>query len=389
MNGYELVTTPERLAAVAAELAAASLLAVDTEFVRRTTFYARPGLLQLSAGGAEYLVDLVALPDLSPLKPVFLAESPLKLMHACSEDLEVLKGLFGAVPGSLVDTQVAAALLGHPLQMSYQKLIKAALDIDVPKDETQSDWMARPLSESQLSYAALDVRYLLPLWQKLNAALRARGRDGWLREDCARLLADASREPDPTVYYRQIGGASRLRPAKLALLSQLVAWRETTARLVDKPRSHVVADGVLLAIAQRRPESASQLRLIADFHPASLRRYGDDVLAIVRRARGQADSCPLVEPVPPPLPREAKGVLSALRDVAVAAAKDLGVEVEVLVRRRHQEALVEGVRNGSEPALPPMLAGWRRAVVGDRLLAAVKERAAEIHGWETEPATDD
>ncbi len=388
MSTYELVATSERLAAVAAELAVAPVLAVDTEFVRRTTFYARPGLLQLSAGGTEYLVDLVALQDVSALKPVFLAESPLKLLHSCSEDLEVLKGLFGAVPGSLVDTQMAAAMLGQPLQMSYQKIIKAELGIDVPKDETQSDWTARPLSDSQLSYAALDVRYLLPLWEKLNAALHARGRDAWLREDCTRLLADASREPDPRVYYRQINGAGKLRAPKLALLSQLAAWRETTARLVDKPRSHVVADAVLLAVAQRRPESAAQLRLIADLHPASLRRYGDELLAMVRHAQEQAGNYPLVEPVPPPLPREAKTVLSSLRDVAASVANEQGVETEVLVRRRHLESLVEGVRSG-EAKLPTMLAGWRRAVIGDRLLTAVNERASEIRAWELESASDD
>ena len=105
---FELVTTPERLAEVAARLASAPAIAVDTEFVRRTTFYPRPGLLQLSAGDGEFLVDLVALPDPAPLRALFLAPAPLKVMHSCSEDLEVLKRLFGVLPGSLVDTQVAA-----------------------------------------------------------------------------------------------------------------------------------------------------------------------------------------------------------------------------------------------------------------------------------------
>ncbi|MFZ5724716.1 MAG: ribonuclease D [Pseudomonadota bacterium] len=386
MSRFELVTDPDRLAAVAAQLAAAPALAVDTEFVRRTTFHARPGLLQLSAGDGEFLVDLVALPEPEALRPLFLAPGPLKVMHSCSEDLEVLKRLFGALPGSLVDTQVAAAMLGHPLQTSYQKIVRAVLDIEVPKDETQSDWTARPLSESQLSYAALDVRHLLPLWRQLEDGLRARGRIGWLEEDCARLLADAGREPVPGEYYRQIGSAWRLRPASLDLLAVLAAWREVTARQVDKPRSHVVPDGVLLAVAQRRPDSAAQLRNIADLHPSSLRRYGDDLLRLVREAASR-DPVARVAPLPPPLPREAKPVLTALREEATRVAGELGVEVEVLVRRRHLEALVESVRAGT-PELPVALSGWRRPVIGDRLLAAAVARGDEIRAWETEAADD-
>lgn len=382
---FELITDPARLAAVAAQLSTAPVLAVDTEFVRRTTFFARPGLLQLSAGSGEFLIDLVALPEPAALRALFLAPTPLKVMHSCSEDLDVLKGLFGAVPGSLIDTQVAAAMLGHPLQMSFQKIVKAVLDIDVPKDETQSDWTARPLSDSQLSYAALDVRHLLPLWQKLETELTARGRLPWLQEDCARLLADAATEPSPAAYYRQIGGAYRLRPPALALLSRLAAWREATARVADKPRSHVVPDPVLLTIAQRRPEATAQLRAITDLHPASLRRYGDDLLRLVREAAADDTR---VSPVSPPLPREAKPVLSMLRELAQATATELGVETEVLVRRRHLEAIVESVRVGA-PALPPALAGWRRALVGDRLLTAAVSRTGEIRAWEAEAVGDE
>lgn len=379
--GYEIVTDPDRLAEVAAKLASAEALAVDTEFVRRTTFFPRPGLLQLSAGDGEYLVDLVALPDAAALRELFLAPQPLKVMHSCGEDLEVLKRLFGAVPGSLFDTQVAAAMLGHPLQTSYQKLVKALLDIDVPKDETQSDWTARPLSDAQLSYAALDVRHLLPVWQRLADDLSARNRTLWLEEDCTRLLRDAAREPAPADYYRNIGDAWRLRPAALVLLAALSTWREVTAREVDKPRAHVVPDPVLHLVAQRRPQTLQQLRAIPDLHPSSLRRYGDDLLRIVR----DTPITPVLSPLPPPLPRDAKTALAALRDVAGAVAVELGISAEVLFRRRHLEFIVDSLRTG-DAELPEMLAGWRRELIGDRLLAAAKARANEIRSWSMDVA---
>lgn len=387
-QAYELVTDTDRLSEVAARLAAAPAIAVDTEFVRRTTFYARPGLLQLSDGAGEFLVDLVVLPDISALRGIFLAAQPLKVMHSCGEDLEVLKRLFGAVPGSLFDTQVAAAMLGHPLQLSYQKLVKTMLGIDVPKDETQSDWTARPLSEAQLSYAALDVRHLLPVWQRLAADLDTRGRMPWLEEDCARLLRDAAREHPVEDYYRGITNAWRLRPASLALLAALARWREVTAREVDKPRAHVVPDNILWLVAQRRPQTLQHLRTIPDFHPMALRKYGDALLRIVQETPATTGLAQTVPALPPPLPREAKGALSALRDVATKVAGELGVETEVLVRRRYLEALLESVRNGAA-VLPPVLDGWRRPLVGERLLAAAEARSVEVRGWALETVDGD
>lgn len=375
---WETITDADHLARVAARLARAPAIAVDTEFVRRTTFYARPGLLQLSAGDGEFLVDLVALGDPAALRDLFLAPAPLKVMHSCGEDLEVLRRLFGAVPGSLVDTQVAAALLGHPLQTSYQKILRDVLGIDVPKDETQSDWTARPLTPAQLSYAALDVRHLLPLWSRLEAELAARGRAGWLAEDCARLLADAAAESDPASWHRGLANAWRLAPDALALLAALAAWRERTARELDKPRSHVVPDHVLVMTAQRRPATVAHLREFPDFHPAALRRFGPDLVRIV------ADGAwPPVAPVPPPLPRESKGLLADLKALVSGVADTHGIEPEVLARRRQLEALVLSARDG-EASLPPMLSGWRRALVGDRLLDAVRARQDEIRSWPEE-----
>lgn len=377
--GYRLIETEAALDTAVAQLASADAIAVDTEFVRRTTFHARPGLLQLSAGHGEYLVDLVALPRPDALRELFLAAHPLKVMHSCGEDLEVLRQLFGDVPGSLFDTQVAAALLGHPLQLSYQKLVRELLDIEVPKDETCSDWCARPLSEAQLEYAALDVRHLLSVFHRLQASLSARGRSRWLDEECARLLADARAGTDPATAYRAVSNAWRLDPEQLALLAQLVAWRDLAARASDKPRSHVVADNALFAIAQRRPASLQALRTVAELHPSSLRRYGNDLLGLV------ATPAAPVPPVPPPLPREARGLAGRLKDLVADVAKGEGLEPEVLIRRRHIESVIESLRDG-DGELPPALRGWRRALVGEPLLAEARRHVDEIRSWRQQGA---
>lgn len=374
ISGYVLINTVSALESAAQALTDAPAIAVDTEFVRRTTFHARPGLLQLSAGHGEYLVDLVALPRPDALRELFLSARPLKVMHSCGEDLEVLRQIFGDVPGSLVDTQVAAALLGHPLQLSYQKLARELLDVDVPKDETCSDWCARPLSDAQLEYAALDVRYLLTMWHRLAASLSALGRSAWLDEECARLLAAARHGADPTTAYRNISNAWRLDPEALARLARLVVWREQMAREQDKPRSHIVSDVALFAIAQRAPDSLQALRSITDLHPSSLRRYGDALLA-----QANAPAAP-VPGVPPPLPREARGVLGRLKDLVAEVAAREGLASEVLIRRRHIESVVESLRDG-DGELPSALCGWRRHLVGEPLLAEARRHVDEIRTW--------
>ncbi len=178
-------------------------LALDTEFMRVDTFYPAAGLVQVGDGRQEWLIDPLLIQDWSPFAELLEDERVVKVLHACSEDLEVFLRLTGSLPVPLFDTQLAAAYLGMAHSMGYSKLVKEVLDIDLPKDETRSDWLQRPLTEMQMRYAADDVQHLAQVYLALDARLSEEKR-AWLLEDGAELVANLCRESDPREAYREV-----------------------------------------------------------------------------------------------------------------------------------------------------------------------------------------
>ena len=347
-----------------------SLLALDTEFMRVRTYFPQAALFQLYDGEACYLIDPLAVQNLAPLAQVLANPAILKIMHSCSEDLEVCERHLGVLPESLIDTQIVAAFCGHGLSVGYHKMLVQELGVVLEKSETRTDWLQRPLSTSQLSYAAEDVAYLPDLWTALAQRLDASSAAAWAREECAAVL-DRFRERDAASAYRNIGGAWRLDARGLALLRALGDWRERTARDKDLPRNWVVPDAVLLQIAQLKPLNVQQLEPLAELQPGSRRRFGSEIIAAVEAGLTCAD---LPAPVPPP-PSAAQGrLLKALRAQLVQRGTSLGIAPEMLARRRDLEELLRWRTDATPIAGLGLMRGWRREVIGEELL-----RLAE--GW--------
>src|SRR5690554_1631772 len=173
------IDSTEALDAACVALSNAETLALDTEFFRESTFYPVPALLQLTAGDAVYLIDPQALEPTESLRAL-LSGGPLKLLHASSEDLEVLDVWAGVAVAPVVDTQVAQGLLGEDPAIGYQRLVEHWTGVLLPKEETRSAWLERPLSEAQCLYAALDVVYLLEVWKRQRERLAELKRLAWL-----------------------------------------------------------------------------------------------------------------------------------------------------------------------------------------------------------------
>ncbi len=377
------VNTQAELAALIPALMAQPLLALDTEFVRVDTFHPKLGLIQIGDRQHEYLIDPLLMSDLSVLAPLLLAEKPLKILHACSEDLEVLARLCGAMPRGVLDTQMAVAFLGQGLQMGYQKALQEFLGVDIPKDESRSDWLARPLSEAQITYAALDVRYLPQLYDKLEAQLKAGGLFDYFAADCAQMLADQVRalDVDLGTVYESVSNAWRLRPQELAVLKALTIWREHSARERDLPRGFLIKNGSLFTLARRQPQNLQQLGEVEDMTPRILRREGQTILNLIREARVlPAEAWP--RRLPPPLPREARELFDALKKVAAQVAQDIGMPADVLLRKKHAEGLVMAlVDEAGEAAVPAALKGWRAAVLTPKLMACLQGYADDLKAW--------
>lgn len=344
-----------------AELAAAAagwrrVVGLDTEFQRTDTFFPLPGLYQVSCGEDVYLLDPLTIADFSPLLELLEDRRVTKIMHACSEDLELLRHHFGAVPVGLFDTQLANAFVSPHYSVSFTRLVTERLGVELNQHETRSDWLARPLSAEQIRYAREDVYYLPPLHAALSDELQRLGRMDWFREEMDLRGRFALGDPDD--YYLNMKHAWRLPGPVRGRLQQLAAWRERQAMAEDRPRNRIVRDEHLQTLAALDDVDD---HAIQDVLPRGVaRRYGDDLLAAHRQGSELPDAPPAPEP---PLGAGSAGLVRELRDLARAQAEALDMAPELLCRKREVEACVQHFAATGE--LSPAFRGWRSELVGE------------------------
>ena len=339
-----------------------SCIALDTEFIRTDTFFPKPALIQIFDGRQVYLVDPLKVEDLEPLKHLFLAPSVVKVMHSCSEDLEVFSCLVDCYPSPLVDTQVAANLVGYDFSISYQRLVEKTLGEQLEKSETRSNWLSRPLTSQQLQYAADDVLWLLDAYHVLVEKLQSLDRLSWLHEDCEALVSRHAEVQDINHYYLRVKSAWRLSPPELNRFKSLCAWRETTAREQDKPRRHLLSDNVLLDLARYRPKTVHHLSQIKDVNSAVVRKYGNKILSIILLA----DNCPEAH-YPPALFNTSslivKQALKEMKSAVFKVADSLGVQEATIGSRKDLESYLFSQTQSNES----LGRGWRGELLSSTL----------------------
>ncbi|ALN19795.1 ribonuclease D [Ectopseudomonas mendocina] len=341
-------------------------VALDTEFMRVDTFYPIAGLLQVSGGDGAYLIDPLRISDWRPFAALLEAPNVVKVLHSCSEDLEVFLRLSGSLPAPLFDTQLAAGYLNLGFSMGYSRLVQALLDIELPKGETRSDWLQRPLSELQVRYAAEDVLHLVEVYRALMARL-APQKVEWVLEDGAELVANLSREVAPEDAWREAKLAWKLSRQQQAVLRALCAWREREARARNQPRNRVLREHSLWPLARTQPDNLVALARIEDMHPKTVRQDGETLLKLIHEAAAlPPEQWP--EALPEPLPIEASALLKKLRAVGQREGERLDIVPELMLRKKTLEALLKsGFPNGPYQ-LPDSLRGWRRELMGQALL---------------------
>ena len=350
------------LAQLCSQLPAHTVLGLDTEFMRERTYFAQLCLLQLSFGSQAVCIDTLALTDLGALRATMAAPQVRKILHAARQDLEVLWPATGRVAG-LFDTQVAAALIGLPAQIGYGDLTHRMLGQTLHKTQTRTDWTRRPLSPAQLEYALDDVRYLPPLAECLQARLGQLGRWHWFEEEMAQLDSVSSFQVDPEQAWRRLKGISDLDPGRLAVAHALAAWRERRAIGSDRPRNWILPDAALRDMVLSVPRTLSALAGIAEL-PEGIRQHsGAELLALID-SLGLPAQLPGLPARQRPAPAETEAV-RRLAQLTAQTGRELDVAPEVLATRREMERLVAGERDAG-----PLL-GWRRAVIGERLLAVL------------------
>jgi len=293
-----------------------------------------------------------------------------------------------SVPSRLFDTQRAAAFLGHGYSISYQALVQSELGIEVPKGETRSDWLRRPLSESQLSYAALDVAYLEPLHDLLKEKLIARGLLDWFEQDCADLLLqvkDETSEDEWGKAYKNIGAAWKLTRDQVMLLQKLCYWRETAARNRDKPRNWILKDNELLSLAtflgqqDQSPELNNSVtqEMIEDSNVLSARFAQREAAGIANFLNQEREFEEIVDSayLDRPLSSDYRKKLKACQNVAKQIAEDLAIAPELLARKRQWLELMGNVMRGQEKIWPCSMDNWRRQVLESKVIAIIHGNA--------------
>jgi len=287
-----LITDNATLAAYCQQASQCQVLALDTEFIRQSTLVPKLGLIQLFDGQTLALVDPLCITDWQPLQQLFSAPGIVKMLHSCSEDLEALAsiGIYQIAP--LFDTQLAAELLGWGSSMGYARLVEQLTGEILDKSESRTDWLARPLSATPLTYAANDVHFLYPLYEKLQQQL--------LPEQYNLLLAEGEQlirrreQLLPAEYkYLEIKNSWQLSPRELAVLRELAAWRFRYAQQRDLALGLIIKDIQMVELAKRRPSTAESLLNIPGMVARDMRRHAKTLVELIAKAKDiPPQACP-------------------------------------------------------------------------------------------------
>lgn len=386
LKPYEMhyVDTPQALAQLCQQLRTASVIAVDTEFIREKNYYAKLCLLQVASDSVIACVDPLALDNLDELLAILYNPDKLKLFHAAWQDLEIFFDQWNRIPAPVFDTQVAAALLGFSDQIGYANLVEQLLHVELDKSAVRTDWSQRPLSKQQLNYAADDVYYLLNIFPLIKRRLDELGRMDWLTEDFNTLVDPANYAKSPNTAWLRIKGYGRLKPRQLAVLQGLAAWRELEAERRNKPRKWILSDDLLLTLARQAPANPAKLEKVRGLTPNQFNQYGEPLVTEINKALGlPRDVWPQVTLKDRLTPEQ-----ECLADTLMAYLRLLGQQNQIspasLATRKEIEKLVRGQRD------IPLLHGWRGHLVGNALLDLVNGKIAltvkegKVHAMPTE-----
>ncbi|MFC5076943.1 Ribonuclease D [Vibrio thalassae] len=365
---YQIVTELAELESVCSKARESDVVMLDTEFVRIRTFYPKLGLIQLYDGEQLSLIDPLTISDFTPFIELLKDTSVLKVLHACGEDLEVFVNSFGCMPFPMVDTQIMAAFLGHGLSTGFAALVDEYLGVELDKSESRADWVARPLTDKQLDYAAADVYYLWPLYFKLFAQVEAK--DWWdaAQQESDLLMQKRGKTPNPEKAYLEIKGAWQLKRKQLAILKPLATWRMNEALKRDLALNFVIKEQELWSIARYALKKPKQMEE-EGVDPRAIRRHGERIAAIVKHAQQLPE-----DEHPDKIERLMdfpgyKQVFKKLKDEVKKAAQHSGLATEFLASKKQLNQYLSWIwKYDRDPArLPDVMQGWRLELFGQNL----------------------
>lgn len=375
-----VITETKELAAACKRLALNDYVAVDTEFMRETTFWPQLCLIQLAGAGSAFIVDpLAPRIDLKPFYTLMANEKVVKVFHAARQDIEIVLVQADIIPHPIFDTQVAAMVCGFGDSISYVNLVKRITGKQLDKSSRFTNWSRRPLSQKQLAYALGDVTYLCEIYDHLRADLERTGRAHWLREEMAILTDRRTYDTHPEHAWKRLKLKVRSRTG-LAVLMELAAWRERLAQAQDVPRNRILRDEALYDIANQAPTEVAQLAQLRTLSEGFSRsaRAREIIEAVKRGVARDPKSVPALH-TNSHGSGEASATMDLLRVLLKAAAQRHGVAPRLIADSDD----LERIAMENEPDVPA-LNGWRRELFGENALRlkrgelALTVRAGEV-----------
>jgi ribonuclease D len=369
---YQVITEQQQLDEFVSAIGNATILALDTEFMRRRTLFPEVALIQVYDGQNLALIDPLAALDYSPFWEILKSDDVLKILHSPSEDIEVFNNFAGFVPTPMFDTQFALQLLGEGNCVGFANMVKQILEIEIDKSESRTNWLQRPLTTKQLDYAASDVFYLLPCFNYIYKQISEKGLTHIVLEESKLVIEKRSYELPDELLYQDIKNAWQLKPRDLAALQLLAPWRRSKAKNKNLALNFVIKEQNMVEIARRRPTSLSSLRNIPGVEVMEVNRSGKEVLNLIEQAKSvDIEACPekLLRLIDyPQYKRAAKDIAAKIKQVASTTE----IPAEVFASKKQINQLISWKWKHSDETRdlllkPDLLKSWRWEFLKDVL----------------------
>ncbi|KGT48811.1 MULTISPECIES: HRDC domain-containing protein [Acinetobacter] len=366
---FQFIQDQAGLDQVLVEMDQSPVYALDTEFIKVDTLWPKLGVFQINVAGKVYLLDGAVLDLTEFFKRIFAAQQ--NIFHACGEDIDLIyhytqqKSL-----SNVFDTQVGMAFLGHGLQVSYQNALKQMLDVEIEKDQTRSDWLARPLSNEQLLYAANDVHYLVNLGDQIKTQLKQKHLLDYALEDCRFMTQEIGQETPMELLYQDVGNYRHSR-RQLMQIKQLTIWREELAKALNIPRSFILKNSTMINLVEKNPKNMFQLSTIKDIRSNIVRDHGKMILDLLKFLPDQSEwPLRLARPI-----RHSSNEVGPKIDAIIQSVVDeTTIPKEVLMRKKWMNALYQHVVfHNDEQDLPDYLLGWRYELLTKPLVKLLRK----------------
>ena len=365
---FQFIQQQQDLTPVLEKMDRNEVYGLDTEFIKVDTLWPKLGVFQINVENNVYLLDGTTLDLTEFWNKLFRAQQ--NVFHACSEDIDLIYHYAQhKTLNNVFDTQVGMPFLGHGLQVSYQNALKQMLDVDIDKGETRSNWLARPLSPAQLSYAANDVLYLMNLSEKVKQELDSKSLLHFALEDCQHLTQEIATETPLHLLYQDIGNYRHSR-RQLMQLQQLAVWREHMVKALNTPRSFILKNSSMIDLVEKNPKNAFQLSGVKDIRQNVVREHGKTILDLVKFLPEQAD-WPLR--MARPIRHSSKDVGEKIDHLIQNVVNETSIPKEVLMRKKWMNALHQHVVfHNDEQDLPDYLLGWRYDLLTQPLIQLLR-----------------